>query len=171
MGGVFLPDLTRKRKLLLFKNHSRCFPAKIWGLLCRDYSHRGKRNAQSLWNPGRIQAFVLVIIYAFRTDHWTTKLISPQRFYLYYVQWTFHRHTQWFYLFSGIRMIRSQKMQLQGKSHWGWVIFLWVTEYWCWKRKLCAHLWHSRLGMWDIHARQNFKSASSRHLQDTHQSG
>lgn len=94
--------------------------SKIWGLLWWDYSHRGKRNAQSLWNPGRIQVFVLVIIYAFRADHLTAKLISLQRFYLHYVQWTFHRHTYWFYLFPGNKNDEESEDAVAGKITLRW---------------------------------------------------
>lgn len=103
MEIVFLPDLSRNRKLFLFENHTWCFPARseVCWLGTTVTGVKRMHLLQSLWNPDKIQAFVLVIIYAFRADHLIVGLLSPQRFYLYYVQWTFHRRIYWSYLFPG----------------------------------------------------------------------
>lgn len=145
---------------------------KIWGLLRWDYSQRGKRNAQSLWNPSRIQVFVLAIIYAFRADHLTAKLISPQRFYLYYVQWNLSQ------AYLVILLVPWNKSDVESEDAAAGKIMLRLSELplgnWIvvLEKKNDVPISDTPpMGCGTFMQGRNFKSADSRHSQDIHQSG
>lgn len=75
-------------------------------------------------NLVKIQDVVLVTIYTAKAPYLTVKLLFSQQFCLCCVQWTNNSTCS-----LEIRLMSSQKMQLQGKSYWDWVALLQATEY------------------------------------------